>query len=448
MHSRQPEPPVLSVSGLTRRIKQLLESEIGHTWVEGEIINLRTPASGHLYFTLTEGNTELASVMFRSDAARCPIALQDGMRVQCHGRVTVYEPRGRHQIIVDQVRPAGDGALLAALEKMKRRLEEEGLFDPALRKPLPAFPGRVGIITSPTGAAVRDILRVLHDRFPVPVLIHPAAVQGPHAPAELVRAVQRLDTIDDVDVIVIGRGGGSLEDLWAFNNEALVRAIHAASTPIISAVGHEVDFLLTDLVADKRAPTPTAAAEMAVPLLKDIVRTLDRHERDLRLVVAHHLDRFNQRLAIAMAQLGSPDRRVQEGCLRLDEMGGRLQAAMRVRLLQEGQRLESGRVRVEGLHPTHRIRAHRARVSHAIHRLENATRACLTRLNSRVHTATAQLDALGPQAILDRGYAVVLSLESGAVIRDAESVQPGMPLDVRVARGSFQTRVTPPSPPE
>jgi len=434
--------PVLSVSGLTRRIKQLLETEIGHAWVEGEIINLRTPGSGHVYFTLTEGNAELAAVMFRSDAARCPVALQDGMRVQCHGRVTVYERHGRHQIIVDRLRPAGDGALLAALEQMKRRLEAEGLFDPSHRKPLPRFPRRVGIITSPTGAAVRDMLRVLRDRFPGRVLIHPAAVQGPHAPPELVRAVQRLDAVEDVDVILLGRGGGSLEDLWAFNNEELVRAVHAARTPIISAVGHEVDFLLTDLVADRRAPTPTAAAEMAVPLLADVQAAMTRHREALHRALSRRIERAHQRLDIALARIGAPARRVQEGLLRLDEASGRLRAAMRVRLLQHRQRLEAGRMRVEGLHPTHRIRADRTRLEHAVHRAETATRALLQSRSARVGTARAQLEALGPQAILNRGYAVVRSPENGDVIRDAHSVHPGMSLDVRVARGDFQTQVT------
>ncbi len=441
-------PPVLTVSGLTRRIKQLLESEYGQTWVEGEIINLRQPGSGHIYFTLTEGNAELASVMFRSDALRCPVALQDGMRVQCHGRITVYERHGRHQIIVNQIRPAGDGALLAALERMKRALEAEGLFDPSHRKPLPRFPRRIGIITSPTGAAVRDMLRVLHDRFPVPVLIHPAAVQGPHAPAELVRAVKRLDTIEDIDVILLGRGGGSLEDLWAFNNEELVRTVHAANTPIISAVGHEVDFLLTDFVADQRAPTPTAAAEMAIPLLTDVVQGLDRHRLDLHRSLARRMEHAQRRLELAATRLGSPTARVHESAMRLDELLLRLQNATRLSLLKRSRRFEAVQHRVESLHPTHRIRAQRQRLEHARRRAETATHAHLERLKSRIHTANAQLGSLGPQAILERGYAVVHSLKNGALIRDSTDVHSGMDVGIRVARGSFETRVTATTPPK
>ncbi len=256
---------VLTVTELTRRVKSAVESDVGTVWVSGEISNLRIPASGHIYFTLKDENCQLAAVMFRGRNRSIRFQPDDGLEVVVHGSVTVYEARGQYQIIVDQIEPRGIGALQLAFEQLKKKLDEEGLFDEDHKVAMPALPRRIGVVTSPTGAAIRDILTVIRRRFSgVHLLLYPARVQGDEAPGEIVDGIRTLDSLGDIDVIIIGRGGGSIEDLWAFNDENVARAVYECTTPLICAVGHEIDFTIADFVADLRAATPSAAAELVV----------------------------------------------------------------------------------------------------------------------------------------------------------------------------------------
>lgn len=432
---------VISVSELTRAIRSLLEGHFGRVWVSGEVFTFKRHSSGHLYFTLKDGQAQIAAVMFRNQARGLAFRPCEGMTVECRGRVTVYEPQGKYQLIVDSMRPSGEGNLLAALEELKRRLAAEGLFDEAHKKPLPLLPRRVGIVTSPTGAAVRDMLRVLHDRFPVSVLVCPAAVQGATAAPSLVAGLLALERIEDVDVIIIGRGGGSLEDLWAFNDERLVRAIHAARKPVVSAVGHEVDFLLTDFVADRRAPTPTAAAELVVPRYMDLDETLRTSILRLERAIQRRLGDGRRDLHLARMRLTDPRSVLARHAMRLDELVGRAEGAVRYGLLDRRGRLRGAEGRLRALHPRTRIDHDRHRLVSAARRLERALASQLLTARNRLDRATSRLHLLGPEDNLRRGYSIVRRSGTEEVVRDSSSLRRGEHLDITMARGSASARV-------
>ena len=276
------KPKIFSVSELTKQIRSLLENNFAEVWIAGEISNFRSPGSGHFYFTLKDDQAQLSAVMFRGANARLPFKIEDGQEVICHGRVTVYESRGQYQIVVDHCDPKGIGALQLAFEQLKKKLQTEGLFDAARKKPLPFLPKNIGVVTSPTGAAIRDILNILQRRFPgIEVLLVPVKVQGVGAAEEIAEAIRLLNEQGEVDVMIVGRGGGSMEDLWAFNEEAVARAIFASKIPVLSAVGHEIDFTIADFVADVRAPTPSAAAELAVPRKEDLAAAIQNMRQRL-----------------------------------------------------------------------------------------------------------------------------------------------------------------------
>ena len=388
---------ILTVTQLTSRIKGLLEGTFPDIWVEGEISNLTVPQSGHAYFTLKDEQSQVKAVLFRSSQRHLKFTLQHGMQVICRGRVSVYEPRGEYQIIVDYVEPRGIGALQKAYEELKAKLDREGLFALERKRPLPFLPRRIGIITSPTGAAIRDILHVIERRHPkIEILIYPVPVQGAEAPPAIIEAVQYFNREKNVDVMIVGRGGGSLEDLWAFNEEGVARAIHASRIPVISAVGHETDYTIADFVADLRAPTPSAAAEMVVESeahLRDAMRSL---EARLAAAIRLELDQRKATVQHALRLLADPRKRLEQFSQRVDELLGRL-----------------------GLGLRHHVRRDRA---------------LLTSL-------TGSLDHLNPLSILSRGYSVTRNVPSGAIIRSAAEVRDGDLLRTTLHKGEVLSRV-------
>jgi len=397
---------VLTVGDLTRRIRATLEDAFDRVTVVGELSNVRRPASGHIYLTLKDADAQIAAVVWRSTAARLRFDLEDGTEVIVTGNVTVYEPRGAYQIIVSSIKPKGMGALQLAFLQLRDKLEKEGLFGPESKQPLPYLPACIGVVTSPTGAAIHDILTVIARRFPpARVVVRPVRVQGEGAAAEIAEAIADFNAWGGADVLIVGRGGGSLEDLWAFNEEAVARAIHASRIPIISAVGHEIDVTIADLVADRRALTPSEAAEIVLPRLDDLVATLDAG-RD--------------RLALALrGQLGL----AREQLIRL-----RRSYAFRA--------------------PLERIRLHEQRLDDLANAAALALRRRIESCRERLGGAIGRLEALGPQRVLARGYSITRDPHTGRVIRHAAHLTPGQTLETIVHRGRFTSRVDAVHPPD
>jgi len=393
-----PIPQPFTVSKLTFHIRKLLEEDavLQEVWVQGEISNLSRPASGHVYFTLKDANASLKCVMWKTSAARLNLSLRDGMEVEVHGKIGVYEPQGQYQLYADQIRPVGEGALFQEFLRLKTMLEAEGLFDLERKRPIPESPKRIGIVTSATGAALRDMLNTLRRRLPlVEVLLAPSPVQGTEAPPALVKAIQALNH-QRPDVILLARGGGSIEDLWAFNDERVVRAVAMSEAPVISGIGHETDFTLCDFAADLRAPTPTAAAELATPItIQDLAADLTNYQSQIthhtiNLILANRVD-----LKTISSQLRylSPARRIQSETQRVDELSRRM-------------------------------------LSSLIHRFQLQS--------SHVKGLTRRLEALSPLAVLARGYAVVTRTEDGRVVSRVAQVSDDM--KVRVSDGEFEVR--------
>jgi exodeoxyribonuclease VII large subunit len=439
-----PSEPVITVSQLNRRAKNLLEQGIARLWVEGEISNMARPASGHIYFSLKDESAQVRAAWFRQRQRGPSVGFKNGDKVLAFGRVSVYEPRGDYQLIVEQLEPAGEGVLKQRYEALKRKLQGEGLFDEDRKQPLPSLPQRIGVITSRSGAAVRDIITVLGRRFPaVPVVIYPAAVQGDAAPAELIAALETAVRRNECDVLIIGRGGGSLEDLWAFNDEALARAIAACPIPVVSAVGHEVDFTIADFVADVRAPTPSGAAEIVVPSQQDWLHRLN--------ALAVRIGRIGQRSIEDRAQqLDWLDRRLfaaspaatlrrQRDSLR--ENGARLAAAIRRQLLESRnatQRLQSDLLQRS---PALEVQRSIARLGSLRQRLASGAHDTLSDTNHRLALLARALHGVSPLATLDRGYAIVLDAD-GKALTDAARVETGDIVTARLSRGELVTEVT------
>lgn len=416
-----PEQAAITVSQLNRKAKMLLEQGLARLWVEGEISNLARPASGHMYFSLKDDGAQVRAAFFRQRQRGPTIQLKDGDKVLAYGRVSIYEARGDYQLIVEQIEPAGEGALKREYDKLRLKLAAEGLFDEDRKQPLPKLPQRIGVITSPSGAAVRDILTVLRRRFPsVPVTIYPAAVQGDAAPGELIAALADAVRRDDCDVLIMGRGGGSIEDLWAFNNEQLARAIAACPIPLVSAVGHEVDFTIADFVADVRAPTPTAAAALVVP---------DRAEW-ISLV---------NRLAKRVARLGR--RTLEDRAQTLDYMLRRMAAGIRRQIASNQQDVALQRNALIQQSPAVRVEQSIGRLRNVQQRLTTAGRRSISDLKHRLQLAMRSLHSISPLATLERGYAVVLDADSGKALTDVSSVKAGSEIRARLHSGELLATV-------
>ena len=388
---------ILTVTQLTIQIKGLLEGNFPDLWVEGEISNLSIPQSGHAYFTLKDEHSQIRSVLFRSSQRFLKFTLQHGMQVICRGRVSVYEQRGEYQLIVDYIEPKGVGALQMAFEQLKTKLEKEGLFDLDHKRPLPLLPQRIGIITSPTGAAIRDMLRVIKRRHPrMHILLYPVPVQGPEAAPAIVEAILYFNREQNVDVMIVGRGGGSLEDLWAFNEETVARAIYASAIPVISAVGHETDYTISDFVADLRAPTPSAAAEMVVKSEESFREFIISRESGLISSIRRQIELTRASLREYSRMLGDPRRLLEQYTQRVDDLTGRLATGL-----------------------GHHVRRDRALLA----------------------SLTSGLDHLNPLGILSRGYSITKKLPDGIILKDPSDVQDGDLLSTRLYRGEVISRV-------
>ncbi|GAB4290328.1 MAG: exodeoxyribonuclease VII large subunit [Thiohalomonadaceae bacterium] len=436
-----PNRDIYTVSRLNAEARAVLEGSFPLLWVEGEISNLARPASGHWYFSLKDSAAQVRCAMFRQRNQLLRFKPQDGMHVLIRARLSLYEGRGEFQLIVEHMEEAGSGALQRAFEMLKLRLQNEGLFDAARKRPLPRLPRCIGVVTSPTGAAIRDILTVLARRFPsIPVVIYPVPVQGSGAGEQIAAAIRRAGERAECDVLIVGRGGGSLEDLWAFNEEVVARAIHASPLPIVSAVGHEIDFTIADFVADRRAPTPSAAAELLSPDREEMRTQLLRQRIRLARSFQRQMRHKRERLAALQKRLKHPGRRLQEIAQRLDEMEQRLSRASRHLLRHAGSRLAALHARLERHTPLYRVQALQTRHNELQRRLHRAAAQHLERLNRRLAQAAHTLDAVSPLATLGRGYAIVTSAD-GSVLRAAAQTAPGAQVQARLGQGRLLCRV-------
>lgn len=435
-------PLLLSVSDVTRLIRESLEEQFQDVWIEGEISNLRAPSSGHLYFTLKDSQSQLRGVLFRSGALRLRFALQEGLSVIARGRISVYEPRGEYQLIVDSLDPKGVGAFQLAFEQLKERLSQEGLFDEARKRRLPSFPSTVGVVTSLTGAAIRDIVAVLRRRCPtVNILIAPVPVQGDGAGASIAEAIDVLSEMPQVEVLIVGRGGGASEDLWAFNEEAVVRAIARSRVPVVSAVGHEIDVTLSDFAADHRAPTPSAAAEAVVPVLAEIMERLDELARRLRRLVDTMLQMQRHRFERSLSVLGETRFRIQAQAQRLDELQDGLTRALTAQLTVLQRELVERRHLLLAQGPRNRIERFLVVIPQLCKRLEQEARRGLMSRRQSVAMQMAALDALSPLAILQRGFSIVHTISNRRVLRRASEVTVGEAVEVTLAEGQLVCQV-------
>jgi len=441
---------IWTVTELNDQIKGLLDEGFQLLWVEGEVSNLRRPASGHVYFTLKDEKSQVRAVMFRSPyghkasawSQQARFDLEEGMQIICRARLSVYAARGEYQLIVETVEPKGVGALQKAFEQLKQRLQAEGLFEPARKKPIPFLPRKIGVITSPTGAVIRDILSITRRRFSsVQILIAPVRVQGAEAPPEIIRAIRDMQGFADVEVIILARGGGSLEDLAPFNDEGVARAIFASRIPVISAVGHETDFTIADFVADLRAPTPSAAAEMVLPLKRDLIAFVKALH--LRMIQQHQrrLQRFQEQVLALTDRLKDPKRRLTDIRLRVDDALERLQRACKNQtewrrqvLLQRGSQLRHAG-------PRGRIRDAQLILENLRKNMIAGTLKGLESLKNQLYTHMAVLDSLSPRTVLSRGYAIVRRLPDGRIVRKANEVSEESTVEVRVASGRFEAKV-------
>jgi exodeoxyribonuclease VII large subunit len=435
---------IYTVTQLNRETSQLLGDHFLTVLVEGEISNLSTPSSGHLYFSLKDTNAQVRCALFKTYQRKFGFKPENGKQVIVKAQVSLYEPRGDYQLIVEQIEEAGDGALRRAFDALKLKLLTEGLFDSANKKNPPVLPKTIGVITSPSGAAIRDILTVLRRRFAaVPVMIYPAAVQGDNAKHEIAKAIATANRQALCDVIILGRGGGSLEDLWAFNEEIVARAIFASDIPIITGIGHETDFTIADFVADLRAPTPSAAAEHAVPDQQAWLAQFVYLESRLHQLLQRKLNQTQQTLDWLSRRLQQqhPGQKLARNMQRLDELESRLHQAMHARLRQHASLLEARTAKLWQHSPIITINSHTQRQHYLNKRLTSAMRYRLEQLDQRLLNASQTLNAVSPLATLNRGYAMAIHLPSGQIIRSTDQVKAGDLIRTRLAQGQFTSQI-------
>jgi exodeoxyribonuclease VII large subunit len=438
-----PNAPLLSVSQLNLKARKALENDLGDVWVEGELSNVSRPASGHIYFTLKDDRAQVRCALFRQRARFVSAPMRDGDQVKLRGRVSLFEPRGDYQLIADAVQAAGLGELLAAYERLKAQLEGEGVF--ANARPLPFPPRKLLILSSASGAAIRDVLAVLAARWPLTdVTLIPVPVQGAEAAPAMISAlalINRQTRLDPAqDAVLITRGGGSLEDLWAFNNEHLARAIFHSRLPVMSAVGHEVDVTLADFAADMRAPTPSAAAERLVPDQHALKRQLRQAEQRLQRALQTHLERDNQRLDALRARLRHPGERLTHQRQHLQALAQRLARAMQLTLSQQQRQLGQLGRRLASQDMARLHRAESERIERLQRRLASAIQRQLEARQARLHSAARALSAVSPLAVLGRGYAIAQD-EQGQIVRRAQDTQPGQLLKLKLGEGCLNVEV-------
>ena len=429
---------IYSVSRLNSEIRYLLEGSFPLLWLEGEISNLATPRSGHAYFSLKDAHAQVRCALFRGKRQLLRFQPEDGDQVLVRARISLYEARGEFQLIIEHMEPSGEGALQRAFEELKNKLSREGLFDTDRKQALPAYPKKIGVITSPTGAALRDILHVLKRRAPgLPIVVYPAAVQGEQAPSELTRALQFAEQRAECDVLILARGGGSLEDLAAFNDEALARTVAKTTIPVISAVGHEVDFSITDFVADLRAPTPSAAAELATPDLSRFDETLEKQLLRLRRSLHHRMEVTNSQLHLLRQklQLLHPAGRLRQQQQQLDDLDSQLVKEINDQLKHRQQAINYLSIRLKNLAPKKKIQALRTQCQQIQRQLQQTARIQLEQKQVRVAALARELNAISPLQTLVRGYSITQLAEDGTIIRSAESVQPGLKIETQLHEG-------------
>jgi exodeoxyribonuclease VII large subunit len=433
---------IYTVSRLNGEARMLLESQFGSIWIEGELSNLARPRSGHWYFSLKDNAAQARCAMFRSRNALVGFAPGEGMHVLARARVGMYEPRGEFQLVVEHLELAGEGMLRLKFEQLKRRLAAEGLFDEIHKAELPVWPARIGVVTSPSGAAIRDILTVLKRRNPaIDVVIYPVSVQGATAAPEIAAAIATANARAECDVLIVGRGGGSLEDLWAFNEEIVARALFASDIPTVSAVGHEIDFTIADLVADVRAPTPSASAELCSTDATEILRLLKHLEQRLAISFATTLNDYRRELRHLRARLQHPGRRLEQYHQRIDELMQRLPAAAGTGIALRRSRVATLDARIRAYNPRHRVASLNNRVASAEQRLHTAMHRQLQARRAAFDETSRALAAVSPKATLARGYAIVTDA-AGRIARDAANYTPGDRVTASLARGRLALDVT------
>ncbi len=438
---RQPsgdQPQVFSVSDVNKAVKGTLESGFPLLWIKGELSNFKPHTSGHWYFSLKDSRSQISAVMFKGFNQQIRFRPRDGMEVIVRGKITVYEPRGNYQVFCELMEPVGAGAMQMAFEQLKAKLQAEGLFEQARKRPLPTMPRHIAVVTSPTGAAIRDILHVLERRFKgLKITVAPAVVQGEQAPQSIVAALEMVNRLSDVDAVIVGRGGGSMEDLWCFNDEKVVRAIAAMKVPTISAVGHEIDFTIPDFVADVRAPTPSAAAEIVVKSAAELAERLKLHRNLLQQLMGHSLTLLKRKLLSTQQRLVDPKRRLADLILRCDELHGRLLQSIERILRDQRSHLELVQHRMGS--PAERIERLRGRIAEARLRLAAQVRLEMERSSARLSQAAALLDNLSPLKVLDRGYAIATF--KNKVLRSTENVKLNDSIQIRLAKGQLEAEV-------
>ena len=437
-----PSSKILSVTELNRSIRAVLETEFPFVTVAGEISNLRQPYSGHLYFTLKDETAQLRAVMFKLQRRYLTAALADGRQVICRGRISAYETRGEYQLIIDFMEFKGTGALQIAFEQLKKKLAAEGLFDAARKRKLPQLPARVALVTSPVGAAVFDFLRVTSCRFPaMPIEIFPVRVQGSEAPGEIVAALAELNLRKSSDVIVLCRGGGSLEDLWAFNEEQVARAIYASRIPVVAAVGHEIDFTIADFVADYRAPTPSAAAEAVIPDRLRLLEKLQGLKLELAKRLTQKINEQRHRLRLQRRMLGDPRTTLAHFLLRLDNARTILLHAFAAHLRRRHAAVEQLHQRLQKMNPRQQLAYHEQHLQELTRRLQLLMGLRLERKRHRLQNNLALLKAVSPHAVLGRGYAIVRAAPPTGVIRSSRQVKKGQVLEILLQEGRIGCEV-------
>jgi len=434
---------VQTVTEITRSLKALLENSFAFVAVCGEVSNLKRPYSGHLYFTLQDREAQIKAVLFKTQRRYLPEEIADGAQLICRGRVSVYEPRGDYQLVVDSVEFAGAGSRQAAFEQLKRKLHDQGLFAEDHKQKLPLLPKAIALITSPRGAAVHDFLTVAARRFPsIPIEIHPVAVQGDSAASEIVAAIDTACQRGVADVIVICRGGGSVEDLWPFNNEELARAVYRAAIPIVSAIGHEIDFTILDFVADHRAPTPTAAAEFVLPEQRQLQLLVKQNILRQRAILTQKVAGYRHRLTLQSRLLGDPTRAIDTLRMRIDYLLARLRRGVDTLLQARQQRVNGQCVIIHQHNPQQILTRHGQRLATLRQRLIDLNQRQLERRAAAVQRCSALLRSVSPLAVLERGYAIVERIPGKEVVRSNREVCAGEHLAVRLHDGRLECEVT------
>ena len=437
-----PDRRIYTVTDLTRAIKGLLENAYPFAWVTGEISNFRVPVSGHYYFTLKDPGAQIAAVMFRAQNRPLRFQPEDGMAVVAMGRLNVYEPKGIYQVIIEYLEPEGIGVLQLAFEQLKAKLAAEGLFDQKHKRSLPFLPQKIAVVTSPTGAVIRDIIHVVNRRFPdVAIEVTPVKVQGKGAAEEIAEALRWLNDMNDADVIVLSRGGGSLEDLQAFNSEVVARAIFASHIPIVSAVGHETDFTIADFTADLRAPTPSAAAELIVPVKAELSRRIREVRNALETAIFQRVRLFRERTLQLSRRLIHPGRQVADYRLRVDDALGRIVRGLLRQLDENTNRLNVTRDRLSRCGPHFMVQDLNVLLKHRHESHSFAMQFFLESKKNLLRTTAAKLSALNPLAILERGYSVTRTLPDNVLVKNVQQVSAGQQVEVTVSRGAMVCRV-------